>query len=73
MSEKSNYLYQIAPPPQQSPRFRRTAIHVARSSHGGWLTISGDKGWLHGDRRGAVDDAFWMSRNLGLPILERLA
>jgi len=50
-----------------------TAIYLARPSLGGWLTLAGDNAWLHGDRRSAVDDALWLSRNLCLPIVERLA
>lgn len=50
-----------------------TAIYIARSAFGGWFVLSGDNAWLHGDRRSAVDDALWLSQNLGLPIVERLA
>jgi hypothetical protein len=29
-----------------------------------------DHGWLHGDRRSALEDAHWLAWNLGLPIRE---
>jgi hypothetical protein len=33
-----------------------------------WLVVVRSHGWLHGDERGALDDARWLADNFGLPI-----
>jgi hypothetical protein len=68
MSERERQLLQT-----KHTRRLLTAIYLARFAPGGWYVLAGDNGWLHGDRRSAVDDALWMSKNLGLPIVGRLA
>ena len=47
---------------------RRAAIWIMADPDDGWLVLAGDHGWLHGDRRAAVDDARWLARNFNLPI-----
>jgi hypothetical protein len=33
-----------------------------------WLVRAGAHGWLHGSHYEALADAYWLSRNLGLPV-----
>jgi hypothetical protein len=52
------------------PDRRRTAIFIL-DADGGWLVLGPrGHGWLHGDRAAALDDAAWLSRNMGLPVRE---
>jgi hypothetical protein len=48
--------------------FPRRCVWVLRADAGGWLVLAGDNGWLHGNFRSAMHDAYWLSQNLGLPI-----
>jgi hypothetical protein len=51
------------------PLRRVAAVLVVRERGGdGWLVLASDHGWLHGDRRSALQDAHWLAWNLGLPI-----
>jgi hypothetical protein len=45
----------------------RYAVRVMREGPA-WLVVVRSHGWLHGDERGALDDAAWLSQNFGLPI-----
>jgi hypothetical protein len=47
---------------------RRCAAVWILEHDGGWLVLARDHGWLHGDRRAALEDAHWLGWNLGLPI-----
>lgn len=52
-------------------RFPTQAIVIRRATEGGWLVLGArGHGWLHGDRRSALEDAHWLARNLGLPVQE---
>ncbi len=44
-------------------------IRILPEPLGGWLVVAREHGWLHGDRRAALDDARWLARNHGLPVL----
>jgi hypothetical protein len=35
-----------------------------------WLVVCRDHGWLHGSRAEARAEAYWLSKNNGLPIQE---
>jgi hypothetical protein len=50
----------------RAPR-RRAAIWILRDEDA-WLVVAGSSGWLHGCRREALQDAFWLARNLCLPV-----
>jgi hypothetical protein len=53
------------------PPRRASAVFVCEERAGdGWLVLARDHGWLHGDRRAALEDARWLSRNFHLPIRE---
>ena len=43
-------------------------IFVREIPGDGWLVSARGHGWLHGDRRSAIADARWLSRNLQLPM-----
>jgi hypothetical protein len=47
---------------------RRAAIFIVVDDEGGWLTLVGSHGWLFGSRQEALTEAWWLSKNLGLPI-----
>jgi hypothetical protein len=49
-------------PPRSS-----AAIWVVREDQA-WLVIAGAHGWLAGSREQAIEEAQWLSRNLGLPV-----
>jgi hypothetical protein len=49
------------------PARRYAAVWILEQD-GGWLVLARNHGWLHGDRRAALTDAVWLSRNLGLPV-----
>jgi hypothetical protein len=49
---------------------RRSAAIWILNDEGAWLVVAGSSGWLHGDRASAVEDARWLSENLGAPIRE---
>ena len=51
-------------------KFPPRAILVSEAPEGGWYVIVRSHGWLHGDRRSAIADARWLSRNYGLPVRE---
>jgi hypothetical protein len=51
------------------PARRSSCVWLLRENGGGWLVLVGSHGWHHGDHRTALDDARWLSANLGgLPI-----
>ena len=51
-------------------RFPPKAIFIAEDD-GAWLVFTPrGHGWLHGSRRSAIHDAYWLSRNYGLPVRE---
>jgi hypothetical protein len=52
-------------------KFPTRAVVIRKDPEGGWLVL-GERGngWLHGDHRGAVEDAKWLARNLNLAIRE---
>jgi hypothetical protein len=53
------------------PPRRASAIFVCEERDGdGWLALAGAHGWLFGSRTEALEDACWLSRNLGLPVRE---
>ena len=54
------------------PPRRMAAVFICKERAGdGWLVIAGSHGWLHGDRRTALQDAHWLAWNLGaLPVRE---
>jgi hypothetical protein len=47
------------------PPRRSAAVWILRAE-GVWLVVARDHGWLHGDRASAVEDARWLSENLGI-------
>lgn len=49
---------------------RRSTVILLMPAEDGWLIVAGAHGWLHGDRSSALADAWWLSRNLHLPIRE---
>jgi hypothetical protein len=55
------------------PARRGRAIWVLPLAESGWLVLARGHGWLHGDRRSALEDAEWLARNLGFPIREAAA
>jgi hypothetical protein len=52
------------------PPRRSCAVVIVREHDGGWLVLAGAHGWLHGSILDTRHEAFWLSRNLGLPIRE---
>jgi hypothetical protein len=50
------------------PARRAAAIFVVEAREGGWLVLAREHGWLHGSLCGALRDAYWLSRNIGLPV-----
>ena len=50
-------------------RFPPRAVFVAQADDG-WLVLVRGHGWLHGSRRSSIHDAYWLSRNYGLPVRE---
>jgi hypothetical protein len=53
------------------PPRRMAAVFICEERSGdAWLVIAGSHAWLHGDRRSALADAYWLSSNLGLPVRE---
>ena len=51
------------------PPRRSSAVWVLREG-AAWLVVMRGHAWLHGDRLAAMRDAFWLSRNLNLPVRE---
>jgi hypothetical protein len=49
------------------PMRRSAAIWLMRED-AAWLVLAGDHGWLFGSREEAHRDAWWLARNLELPI-----
>jgi hypothetical protein len=47
---------------------RNAAAIFVMEAEDGWYVLARQYGWLHGDRRAALHDAKWLSRNLGLQI-----
>jgi hypothetical protein len=54
------------------PARNAAAIFIREAAEGGWLVLVRDHGWLHGERRAALEDAHWLAWNLGLPVREAL-
>jgi hypothetical protein len=53
------------------PGRRIAAVLICRERDGGgWLVLARDHGWIHGDRRSALEDAHWLGWNLPLPVSE---
>jgi hypothetical protein len=54
------------------PPRRSAAVFICKERAGdGGLVLHGENGWLHGDRREALQDAHWLAWNLGrLPLRE---
>jgi hypothetical protein len=52
------------------PPRRMAAIWILPLAVSGWLVLHGAHGWLHGERRAALEDARWLAWNLGLPVRE---
>jgi hypothetical protein len=50
------------------PPFRLAAVFVLNTADGWLVLVPRGHGWLHGDRRSALQDAQWLARNLELPI-----
>jgi hypothetical protein len=59
----------IAAPVVRFPPRHASCVWLTREADA-WLVLGRAHGWLHGDRRGARDDARWLGRNLGLPVRE---
>jgi hypothetical protein len=56
------------------PLRRIASVLVVRERGGdGWLVLAGAHGWLHGDRRSALEDAHWLRWNFSLSIQEIVA
>ena len=51
---------------------RRSAAVWILPDEGGWLVMARGHGWLHGNCTEALKDAFWLAKNLGLPIRGRI-
>jgi hypothetical protein len=49
-------------------KFPTQAVVVRRAPEGGWYAIAGKHGWLHGSCASAVQDGFWLARNLDLRL-----
>jgi hypothetical protein len=47
---------------------RERAVWLSRDREGAWLVLDRDHGWLHGDYSSALEDALWLSENLGLAV-----
>jgi hypothetical protein len=58
---------QAAGPLRAKAKRAPLAVRITREGQA-WLVLAGAHSWLHGDERGALDDAAWLSHNLGLPI-----
>jgi hypothetical protein len=55
---------------------RRTGSILIMRERGGdaWLVLHDEHGWLHSDRRAALQDAHWLAWNLGaIPVRELTA
>ena len=48
------------------PLRRSSCIWLLQAREGGWLVLHGAHGWVHGDRRSALEDACWVANNTGL-------
>jgi hypothetical protein len=53
------------------PPRRLAAVWILPLRDSGWLVLVGSSGWLHADYDAAIEDAKWLSRNVGLPIRRR--
>jgi hypothetical protein len=51
------------------PARRSVVIRIIRDDEA-WLVLARDHGWVYGSQDGARRDAEWLSRNMGLPVLE---
>jgi hypothetical protein len=50
------------------PGRRARFVSVYQVRNGTWLVLARGHGWLHPDRRSAIQDARWLAWNLDLPI-----
>jgi hypothetical protein len=48
----------------------RSVLIVRERDGAGWLALAGGHGWLCGSLAEARREAWWLARNLGLPIRE---
>ena len=51
-------------------RFPPRAVLITEAPESGWFVSVRNHAWLHGDRRSAIADARWLSRNYGLEVRE---
>jgi hypothetical protein len=50
------------------PQRCTAAIFIVCADDGSWLTLASSHGWLFGSRHEALAEAWWLSKNLSLPI-----
>jgi hypothetical protein len=52
----------------QFPPRRMAAAVIVCADDGSWLALAGSHGWLFGSQHEAIAEAWWLSKNLALPI-----
>jgi hypothetical protein len=50
------------------PQRHTAAVSIVCADDGGWLALAGSHGWLFGSQHEAFAEAWWLSKNLALPI-----